>query len=264
MLTEIGPVGVGGAPGPGRDLRAGDRPQAAPAAEWGGRVGVLVVGQGADPWGDLRPSGGDLRGAGVQGDRSPGSPTGSWRAWWSGRTGRWTAVYPVIFIDAIVVKIREGQVANRPIYVAIGVTVDGDRDILGLWAGDGGEGAKYWAHVLTEIKNRGTKDVCIVVCDGLTGLPDAVSSVWPQSHRADLCHPPAPQQFPLRQPQGLAGDRQGPQADLHGPDRGGRPGAVGGVRRGAGRPSTRPSSGCGSTPGPSSCRSSASTPRSAR
>jgi len=90
-------------------------------------------------------------------------------------------VYPVVFIDAIVVKIREGQVANRPIYVAVGVTVDGERDILGLWAGDGGEGAKYWHHVLTEIKNRGTKDVCIVVCDGLTGLGDAVSSVWPRA-----------------------------------------------------------------------------------
>jgi putative transposase len=90
-------------------------------------------------------------------------------------------VYPVVFIDAIVVKIREGQVANRPIYVAIGVTVEGTRDILGLWAGDGGEGAKYWLHVLTEIKNRGTKDVCIVVCDGLVGLPDAVTTVWSQA-----------------------------------------------------------------------------------
>jgi putative transposase len=90
-------------------------------------------------------------------------------------------VYPVIFIDAIVVKIREGQVANRPIYVALGVTGDGERDILGLWAGDGGEGAKYWHHVLTEIKNRGVADCCIVVCDGLTGLPDSVASVWPQA-----------------------------------------------------------------------------------
>ncbi|HLI23350.1 MAG TPA: IS256 family transposase [Acidimicrobiales bacterium] len=90
-------------------------------------------------------------------------------------------VYPVIFIDAIVVKIREGQVANRPIYLAIGVTVDGERDILGIWAGDGGEGAKYWAHVLTEIKNRGVADVCILVCDGLSGLPDAVGMVWPQT-----------------------------------------------------------------------------------
>jgi putative transposase len=91
------------------------------------------------------------------------------------------AVYPVIFVDAIYVKIREGQVANRPIYVVIGVTVDGIRDILGLWVGDGGEGAKFWAHILTEIKNRGTKDVCILVCDGLSGLPEAVASVWPQT-----------------------------------------------------------------------------------
>jgi transposase-like protein len=90
-------------------------------------------------------------------------------------------VYPVVFIDAVHVKIRAGQVANRPIYVAIGVTVEGERDILGLWVGDGGEGAKFWAHVLTEIKNRGTQDVCIVVCDGLTGLPDAVASVWPRA-----------------------------------------------------------------------------------
>ena len=87
----------------------------------------------------------------------------------------------MIFVDAIVVKIREGQVANRPIYVAIGVTVDGERDILGLWAGEGGEGAKYWAHVLTEIKSRGVADVCILVCDGLTGLPDAVATVWPET-----------------------------------------------------------------------------------
>src|SRR5918997_6909741 len=62
------------------------------------------------------------------------------------------AVYPVLFIDCIHVKIRDGRVANRPIYVVLGVTVDGRRDILGLWAGDGGEGAKYWLHVLTEIK----------------------------------------------------------------------------------------------------------------
>jgi putative transposase len=87
-------------------------------------------------------------------------------------------VYPVVFIDAIHVKIRDGQVANRPIYTAIGVTVDGERDILGLWAGTGGEGAKYWLSVLTEIKNRGTADVCIVVCDGLKGLPEAIEATW--------------------------------------------------------------------------------------
>jgi putative transposase len=76
-------------------------------------------------------------------------------------------VYPVVFINAIVVKVRDGQVTNKPVYVAIGVTVNGERDVLGLWAGDGGECAKFWLQVLTEIKNRGVQDVCIVVCDGL-------------------------------------------------------------------------------------------------
>jgi putative transposase len=87
-------------------------------------------------------------------------------------------VYPVIFIDAIVVKVRDGQVRNKPIYVVIGVTVNGERDILGLWAGDGSEGAKFWLAVLTELKNRGVADVCIAVCDGLKGLPEAINSVW--------------------------------------------------------------------------------------
>jgi putative transposase len=87
-------------------------------------------------------------------------------------------VYPVIFIDAIVVKVRDGQVTNRPFYVVIGVTTAGERDILGIWAGDGGEGAKYWLAVLTEIKNRGVADVCIAVCDGLKGLPESITTVW--------------------------------------------------------------------------------------
>ncbi|MFD7656808.1 IS256 family transposase [Actinosynnema sp. NPDC059797] len=90
-------------------------------------------------------------------------------------------VYPVIFVDAVHVKIRDGQVANRPIYMALAVTCEGHRDILGLWAGDGGEGAKYWLHVLTELRNRGVADVLMVVCDGLTGLPDAIGTVWPRA-----------------------------------------------------------------------------------
>jgi putative transposase len=88
------------------------------------------------------------------------------------------AVYPVVFIDALVVKIRDGQVTNRPIYVVIGVTVNGERDILGLWAGDGGEGAKFWLGVLTDLKNRGVRDVCLVVCDGLKGLPESITTTW--------------------------------------------------------------------------------------
>jgi putative transposase len=87
-------------------------------------------------------------------------------------------IYPVIFIDAIVVKVRDGQVTNKPVYVVIGVSVNGERDILGLWAGDGGEGAKFWLSVFTEIKNRGVQDVCIAVCDGLKGLPEAITTTW--------------------------------------------------------------------------------------
>jgi putative transposase len=90
-------------------------------------------------------------------------------------------VYPVIFLDAVHVKIRDGKVANRPIYVALAVTVDGTRDILGPWAGDGGEGAKFWFQVLTELRNRGVADVCMAVCDGLKGLPEAIGEVWPRA-----------------------------------------------------------------------------------
>jgi putative transposase len=88
-------------------------------------------------------------------------------------------VYAAIFIDAVVVKIRDGQVGNRPIYAAIGVSLAGERDILGLWAGSGGEGAKFWMSVLTDIRNRGVRDTFFVVCDGLKGLPEVVGNVWP-------------------------------------------------------------------------------------
>ena len=77
------------------------------------------------------------------------------------------------------VKVRDGQVANRPVYAAIGVTLRGEKDILGLWAGTGGEGAKFWMAVLTDIRNRGVRDVFFVVCDGLKGLPEVVGNVWP-------------------------------------------------------------------------------------
>lgn len=114
------------------------------------------------------------------------------------------AVYPVIFIDAIVVKVRDGQVTNKPFYVVIGVTTRGERDILGIWVGDGGdggEGAKYWLNVLTEIKDRGVRDVCIAVCDGLKGLPEAITTVWEftQVQTRVIHHP---QHVPLRRPPG--------------------------------------------------------------
>lgn len=88
-------------------------------------------------------------------------------------------VYPVVLVDAIFVKIRDGRVVNRPVYVAVGVTLTGERDVLGLWVGTGGEGAKHWAGILGELRNRGVADVMIVCCDGLKGLPEAINDTWP-------------------------------------------------------------------------------------
>ena len=91
-------------------------------------------------------------------------------------------VYPVVFIDALMVKIRDGVVTNRAVYVAIGIDCDGQKQVLGLWVGPTtGESAKFWLSVLSELTGRGVADVCIVCCDGLTGLPDAIGVVWPQA-----------------------------------------------------------------------------------
>lgn len=87
-------------------------------------------------------------------------------------------MYPVLFVDAVVVKVRDGQVRNTPFYVVMGVTVNGEREILGIWAGDGGEGARFWLQVFSELKNRGVEDVLIAVCDGLKGLPEAITTTW--------------------------------------------------------------------------------------
>jgi putative transposase len=92
------------------------------------------------------------------------------------------AVYPIVYVDALVVKVRtQGVVVNRPAYLAVGVDVDGRKHVLGVWLGDGGEGAKFWLSVLTELKNRGLADVIFVCCDGLKGLPDAIEATWPQA-----------------------------------------------------------------------------------
>ncbi len=91
-------------------------------------------------------------------------------------------VYPVVFIDALMVKIRDGVVANRPVYLAIGIDCDGGKQVLGLWIGPStGESSKFWMSVLAELKSRGVGDVCIVCCDGLTGLPDAIGVIWPRA-----------------------------------------------------------------------------------
>ncbi|MGA6161003.1 IS256 family transposase [Stenotrophomonas sp. NPDC087984] len=92
------------------------------------------------------------------------------------------AIWPIIYIDALWIKIRSGSVVSKPVYLAVGVDMDGRKDVLGLWVGDGGgEGATTWMTVLSELRNRGVEDVCIVACDGLKGLPDAVTATWPRT-----------------------------------------------------------------------------------
>jgi putative transposase len=91
------------------------------------------------------------------------------------------AVYPLVFFDALRVKIRdEGLVRNKAVYVALGVTAAGTKDILGLWI-ETSEGAKFWLRVMNELKNRGVGDILIAVVDGLKGFPDAINAVFPQT-----------------------------------------------------------------------------------
>ena len=91
------------------------------------------------------------------------------------------AVYPVVFFDALRVKIREdGVVRNKAVYLALGVRADGSRDVLGLWI-EHTEGAKFWLKVFNELKNRGLDDILIAVVDGLRGFPEAIEAVYPQA-----------------------------------------------------------------------------------
>lgn len=88
-------------------------------------------------------------------------------------------VWPVIFLDAIVCKVRDqGTVKNKAAHLAVGVGVDGKKEVLGIWV-EHTEGAKFWLRVMNDLKARGIEDVLIVVCDGLTGLPAAIEAVWP-------------------------------------------------------------------------------------
>jgi len=91
------------------------------------------------------------------------------------------SMYPVLYLDALMLKMRhEGRVENRAVFVAIGVDEEGQKDVLGLWSA-ANEGAKFWLSVMTELKNRGLRDVYIVCTDGLRGFPQAIESVFPQA-----------------------------------------------------------------------------------
>ncbi|HEY4363823.1 MAG TPA: IS256 family transposase, partial [Bryobacteraceae bacterium] len=95
-------------------------------------------------------------------------------------------LYPVIFLDALMVKMRQdGRVENRAVYVAISIDLEGQKDVLGLWT-SANEGAKFWMQVLTDLKNRGLRDVFIACVDGLKGFPQAIEAVFPQA-QVQLC-----------------------------------------------------------------------------
>ena len=108
------------------------------------------------------------------------------RAW---QTRPLDPVYPIVYLDALYVSVREGgQVAKRAFYVALGVTVDGNRDVLGLWVA-ASEGAKFWLSILTELKNRGVHDILFVCADGLSGFGQAIEAAFPKAvHQTCVVH----------------------------------------------------------------------------
>jgi len=96
------------------------------------------------------------------------------------------AVYPIVYLDAIHVKMRtSGHVQTQAVYLALALTMEGDKELLGMWVGEA-EGAKFWLGVLSELKNRGVADMLIASVDGLTGFPDAIETVFPKT-QVQLC-----------------------------------------------------------------------------
>lgn len=97
-------------------------------------------------------------------------------------------IYPIVYLDALYVNIKvSGRISKRAVYLALGVDREGEKQLLGLWIGEAeAEGAKFWLRVLTELKNRGLKDILIACCDGLTGFPEAIGAVYPQT-QVQLC-----------------------------------------------------------------------------
>ena len=96
------------------------------------------------------------------------------------------AIYPIVYLDCIVLKIRQDKrVINKSVYLALGVNLEGQKELLGMWLSEN-EGAKFWLNVLTELENRGVKDILIACVDGLKGFPDAINTVYPDAH-IQLC-----------------------------------------------------------------------------
>src|SRR5205085_1224163 len=96
------------------------------------------------------------------------------------------AVYPILYLDALQMKVKsQGRVMNKAIYLAFGVNLQGLKEVLGLWASEN-EGAKFWLSIITELKNRGVRDIFIACVDGLKGFPEAIETIYPKT-QVQLC-----------------------------------------------------------------------------
>ena len=121
--------------------------------------------------------------------------------------------YGIVFLDALYVKMRhEGRVENRAVYVALGINLEGRKDVLGLWTSSS-EGAKFWLHVLTELRNRGVRDIYLACVNGLKGFPQAIESIYPKA-QVQLCIVHNPGQFELCDLEGSQESGRGFKADL--------------------------------------------------
>lgn len=143
----------------------------------------------------------------------------------AGELAEWSSrpldpLYPVLFVDAVVVKVRDGQVRNTPFYVVMGVTVHGERDILGIWAGDGAEGARFWLQVFSSVEEPGRRGRAHRRLRRAQGPAGGHHDHLATDGGSAVRRAPDPQQLPLRRPPAPGRDRQGAQARLHRPERG--------------------------------------------
>jgi transposase-like protein len=178
VLTDLGPVQISTP----RDRKGRFEPQLVKKGQR--RLGgldekIVALYAGGMSTREIETYIGDLYGPGVSRETVSRVTAGvleEAKAW---QTRPLEAVYPIVYLDAMVIKIRDGQaVRNFACYLAIGVNLDGDRDVLGIWF-QKTEGAKFWLQVLTELKTRGVQDVLVCCVDGLTGFPDAIEAVFP-------------------------------------------------------------------------------------
>jgi putative transposase len=150
------------------------------------------------------------------------------QAW---RTRPLERVYPIVWFDALMVKVREDRsVRTRACYLAIAATVEGEREVLGIWWQET-EGSKFWLAVLNDLHQRGVEDVLVACVDGLAGFPEAIEAVFPLRLGADLHRAPDPQQHALCDLEGPQTGHRRPQVDLPGRQRRRRPAGTRGLRR---------------------------------